>query len=264
LNRKMEIDTIVCGDCLDVMADMPDGCVDLVMTSPPYWNLKDYGIKGQIGFGQTVKEYIESLALIVSECYRLAPWVVVNLDDKERSPPEPLVAKLLAKEVAPFWQIIIWWKRNATPYNMPKKVHPKHEYCLVFGPGETFNLDTILQPYSEASRKDKRPYKGHRSGANPGSVWDIPAHYGPRNSNTATFPTALPTRFISLYTDMGDIVFDPFMGSGTTAVAALKLGRHFYGCDINPEYVGLANERIEKTRLQMAQLSFCLDENGYR
>jgi len=254
----MQLDTIVCGDCLDVMAGMPDGCVDLVVTSPPYYDLKDYGIATQIGYGQSFDDYLGSMVNVIRECYRLAPWVVVNLGDREPPPVKPIVGELLARNPAPFWQIIIWWKRNGTPYNIPKKLHPKHEYCLVFGPGETFNLDEVLEPYTEASLKDNRPYKGHRNGANPGSVWDIPAYYGATNNHTATYPEELPSRFIKLYSNVGSLVFDPFMGLGTTAVAALKLGRHFYGCDISPEYVALANERIEKTRLEMSQMEMVL------
>ena len=242
-----DIDTIVIGDCLDVIRQMPDGCVDLVVTSPPYWDLKDYGVEGQIGYGQTLDQYLDQVTSVISECHRLASWVVVNIGDKETQPSAALHALLIARNPAHLWQTVIWWKRNNTPYNIPKKLHLKHEYCLVFGPGETFNPDDILQPYSEASIKDKRPYKGHRQGANPGTVWDIPAFYGPRGSNTATYPEELALRFVKLYSNPNDIIFDPFMGSGTTAVAAKKLKRHFIGCDINPEYVRLANERVANT-----------------
>ena len=69
-------------------------------------------------------------------------------------------------------------------------------------------------------------------------------------------PLYIIERLIEIHSNQEDMVFDPFVGSGTTAVAALKLGRHFYGCDINPEYVKMANERIEKARLGMSQLSF--------
>jgi len=242
-----EENTIVVGDCLDIMAQMPDGCVDLVVTSPPYWDLIDYGMEKQVGYGQSLEDYIQSLSRVVLECYRIAPWAVINIGDKEIEPSAPLHSLLVASLPIWPWQILIWWKRNNTPYNIPQKLHPKHEYCLVFGPGGTFNEDNILQPYSEATLKDKRPYKGHRVGANPGTVWDIPAYYG-RRGHGGTFPYELPSRFIRLYSNPGDLIFDPFMGSGTTAVVADRLGRKFFGCDINPDYVEMALKRLEKDR----------------
>lgn len=175
-------DSVVAGDCLNVMEQMPNKCMDLVVTSPPYWDLKDYGAVAQIGYGQSLEEYINGIARVVTECYRLAPWVIVNIGDKETEPSASLHALLISENAAPLWQTIIWWKRNNTPYNIPKKLHLKHEYCLVFGPGETFNEEAVLQPYSQASLKDKRPYTGHRSGANPGTVWDIPAFYGKKGA----------------------------------------------------------------------------------
>ena len=85
-------------------------------------------------------------------------------------------------------------------------------------------------------------------------VWEIPQVVG--NGHPATFPEELPIKILE--TANSQIIFDPFIGSGTTAVAALKLGRHFYGCDINPEYVKLANERIAKARLEMAQMEMAI------
>lgn len=229
----MELDTIVIGDCLDMMKNMPDECVDLIVTDPPYnASHNSLTVKGICGPDYTtIKEgwdlnfnpeqvwpdllRVSRQGVLFTSHHILERWL------------------FLMKESGSFKQILHLQKTNPIP-TARRFWRFTTQYGLWWAkPSCTFN--------KQFAGKDVLMY----SAGHTGILW-----------HPTSKPLTSMESIIRVHSNEGDLVFDPFMGSSTTAVAALKLGRHFYGCDINPEYVELANKRIEKAKLEMAQLSF--------
>jgi len=222
----MELDTIVVGDCLDVMAGMPDGCVDLVVTDPLFVlpvhtaasrkrirNLGDFSPSSC-----QMSIVFEQLERICKSSSRLFFFC----DDKFY----PILFIMSYEQW--YLQLLVWDKGR-----------------IGFGTDFRKQFEMILYLRGEDAPLLER--KNNKS--------DV-LKCTPVPSGERLVEAQKPENLILDLLDgiPGDLIFDPFVGSGTTAVAALKLGRHFYGCDINPDYVRLANERIKKTRLEMAQM----------
>lgn len=266
----MELDTIVVGDCLGVMAEMLDGCVDLVIADMPY---KDGQIDG--AWGSNI-----SLELMWDQLYRISK---INAVFAFFGQP-PFSFRLGYSNIEHFRHDWTWIKDRSANYlsasYMPLNVT---EQILIFSQCGfahnsqnkcTYNPKMIrgvrkkprmkrrsvsqttrfLRPKREAYKAQKNQYFKNPNWCCPKNFLYFPVPSGIERIHPTQKPLALIKYLIETYSNQGDIVLDFVMGSGTTAVAALKLGRHFYGCDINPEYVKLANERIEKERLEMAQM----------
>ena len=231
------------------MGEVADGSVDLVVTSPPYWHLKDYGISGQIGYGQSLHDYLRDLYRVWQECFRvLRPGgrLCVNAGDQfaraavyGRYKIIPLHAEIIGQgeELGfDFMGAIVWQKKttmNTTggatimgsyPYPPNGLVEIDYEFILILkkpGPGKKAGKEV-----KEASKLTKEEWKEYFSGH-----W----HFGGARQlgHEAMFPEELPRRLIRMFTFMGDTVLDPFLGSGTTAKAALELGRNAVGYEIN-------------------------------
>jgi DNA modification methylase len=225
------------------MSEIPDSSVHLMVTSPPYNVQKEYDED------LTLDEYRSLLQRIFRETYRvLVPGgrVCVNIANLGRKPYLPLHAYLIEDMLEIGYLMrgeIIWdkstsaspstawgsWLSAANPV-----LRDVHEYILIFSK-ETFSrpgkdrVSTITRDEFLSFTK---------------SVWTFPAESARRVGHPAPFPEELPRRLIQLYTFSGDIVLDPFCGSGTTCVAAQKTGRHYIGYEINPEYLESAQERL--------------------
>jgi len=225
----MELDTIVVGDCLDVMKSIPNKCVDLIITDPPFAtpvltaSTRD-GVKN-IGDFSIVEGYFK---------YTLFPEMRRISSSKARwyifcdNIFYPVLFRASYELFKPNPQLLVW---------------NKGKIGFGFDYRKTFELITYI-----------RQRETSRLNTNGKAKRDI-LYCPPVPLSERIHPAQKPEGLIlQLMDDGGNLVFDPFMGSGTTAVAALKLGRHFYGCDINEDYVKLANERVEKARLEMAQL----------
>lgn len=274
----MELDTIVCGDCLDVMADMPDGCVDLVVTSPPYDNLRDYD-----GFSFDFEKVAHSLFRVIKSG-RIVVWVV---GDETKNFCESLSsfkqAVCFVDEVGfNLLDTMIYRKLSYPPaYPSLRRYANVFEYMFVFSKGKPVVFNELREAKTESTlhRQKHRHVGGYRQ--RDGSikkgggvsnrktkartnVWQ----YKPGGNYTndefalkhpAVFPEELARDHILTWSNPEELVFDPLIGSGTIAKMALLTRRHFYGCDIGLEYVEeLANKRIEKTRLKMAQMEMDL------
>lgn len=259
----MELNTIVCGDCLDVMADMQSQCVDLAVTSPPFNIGFDYGVyKDRLSW----PEYYYWIAKVLKALFRITR-------------PGGVLA----------WNIPMEIRRPKSNPKLNRRIEPffvkTHELCL--DAGYLYRQSVVWVKGSEGNAIGNSSFRGsdsdpflrdcfemiwlgskeryyHDGGTgqmgytavpldeSTKNVWWLP---NSRSGRLPTFPLKLVSRLIERFMHRkGGIAFDPFMGSGTTAIAALKLGRHFYGCDINQSYVDLANKRIEKTKLEMAQM----------
>lgn len=250
---------IIVGDSRS-LAEIDDATVDLVVTSPPYWHLKDYGVPGQIGYGHSLHEYLQDLYRVWQECFRvLRPGgrLTINVGDQfaraaiyGRYKVIPLHAEITLQGERlgfDFLGSIIWQKKttmNTTggapvmgsyPYPPNGLVEIDYEFILIFkkpGPGKK-----VSREVKEASRLSKAEWKEYFSGH-----W----HFGGARQvgHEAMFPEELPRRLIRMFTFVGDTVLDPFLGSGTTARVALELGRNAWGYEINDTFLPLIREKL--------------------
>lgn len=242
------------------MAELPDESVHLVITSPPYWHIKDYGCDGQIGYGQSLHEYLLDLSRVWRECYRvLRPGrrLCINIGDQfarsvvyGRYKVIPLHAEVVAQcETIGFDYMgaIIWQKKttmNTTggavvmgsfPYPPNGIVELDYEFILLFKkPGESSPVPAETKEASALSRDEWKEYfSGH---------WNFG---GARQmAHEAMFPEELPRRLIRMFSFMGETVLDPFLGSGTTAKVAMELGRRAVGYEIQREFERVIREKL--------------------
>ncbi len=228
------------------MPELPDNSVALMVTSPPYNVGKDYDVD------LTLEEYSDFLRRVLRETERvLLPGgrVAFNVANLGRKPYIPLHAHVaaIASELGFLMRgEIIWvkgkgangscawgsWMSATNP-----TLRDVHEYVLIFSKKRFDRRDTGR---STIARDEFM--------AATTSVWQIPPESARRVGHPAPFPVALVERLIHLYTFEGDAVLDPFMGSGSTAVAALESGRHFVGYEIDPTYISICTERISRAR----------------
>jgi DNA modification methylase len=243
-----------------VMAEVADESVHLVITSPPYWHIKDYGVPNQIGYGQSLYEYLYDLSRVWRECWRvLKPGrrLCINIGDQfaravvyGQYKVIPLHAEIIAQcETIGFDYLgaIIWQKKTTMrpsggavvmgsfPYPPNGIVELDYEHILLFRkPGKLEPLDSEAREASALSRDEWKIYfSGH---------WYFA---GERQSlHEAMFPIELPRRLIRMFSLVGETVLDPFVGSGTTLKVALELGRNAVGYEIQPAYVPLIREKL--------------------
>lgn len=266
--------TLFHGSALDVTRAMPDGSVDCVVTSPPYFGLRDYGHEDQYGTEATPDEYIESMIGLYQEVRRVLTdegtfWL--NVGDSYGPRKNLLgipwrVALALQDDGWTLRNDIIWAKPNAMPESVTDRLANRHEHLFLFtkSPRYWFDLDPIRKPHtSSPSRAGANALRGQKAirksgpnsgqysegGRNPGDVWDIATRPFP-GAHFATFPEELPRRCIASGCKPGGVVLDPCSGTGTTGAAAQALGRRYIGIDINADYLKLSLE----TRLRNAPL----------
>jgi DNA modification methylase len=241
-------------DCLDKihngsaerMPELPDCSVHLMVTSPPYNVGKEYDED------LSLDEYLAFLKRVWAEVFRvLVPGgrLCINVANLGRKPYIPLHAFMVRDVLGLQFLMrgeIIWdkgasssastawgsWRSASNP-----TLRDAHEYILVFSKGN-YRRDRITGRRDTITREEFLEFTK--------SVWAFPAESARKVGHPAPFPVELPYRLIQLYTFEGDVVLDPFMGSGQTALAALKAGRHYIGYETNPEYVKLAERRIAK------------------
>ncbi|MFL6164301.1 MAG: DNA-methyltransferase [Jatrophihabitantaceae bacterium] len=321
---------IIVGDAHEQLRRLPSESIDMVLTSPPYFLLRDYQIQGQLGLEPHVDEWAESLHGVMRELHRvLLPtgslWL--NLADTYATHPRqgaPRKSLLLGPErlalllLTDGWLLrnkIIWAKANPMPSSVRDRLTSTWEALYVFTkqPRYLFDLDAIRVPHTTSHRGRLRPdfqrppreawrgpngddatgldllkargIIGHPLGKNPGDVWTL-ASSNYRGAHHATFPLTLARRVVQvgspearctrcrapwrrhLIRSIGGtavrgtlgptcecraasepaIVLDPFIGAGTTAVAAEQLGRDWLGVELNPDFARLAQRRIQDTR----------------
>lgn len=250
-----------------MLTRLPDDVVQTSVTSPPYWSLRDYHIDGQIGLEASVEDYIANLVAIFAEVRRVTRedgtlWL--NIGDSYTSggrtwrapdkknpiramdirPPTP--AGLKPKDLigipwrlafalqAAGWYLradLVWHKPNCQPESVKDRPTRSHEYIFLFSKTERY----LYRHNSERGPNDR----------NLRTVWSINTQPY-KEAHFATFPPALVEPCISLSSHPGDIVLDPFIGSGTTGVTAMAMNRRFVGVELNPEYVQIAQRRLRR------------------
>ncbi len=225
------------------MEELPDSSVHLMVTSPPYNVGKDYDQD------MSLDEYLEFLYTVFQEVYRvLVPGgrLAINVAGLGRKPYIPLhhLVGMLLTEIGFIMRgEIIWYKAAAGAsstawgtWKSPKNpvLRDFHEYILVFSKDSLSLPDRGKEP--DIRREEFLAWTS--------SVWTFPPERAKRVGHPAPFPEELPYRLIKLYTYPGDVVLDPFAGSGTTLVVAKRLKRHFVGYEIKKEYTDIALKRL--------------------
>jgi site-specific DNA-methyltransferase (adenine-specific) len=228
------------------MTDIPDNSVHLTVTSPPYNVGMAYETKVELNI------YLDFINKVLSEIYRITVnggRIIINIANTDRNPYISMTTyytNIMEKIGFLNRGIIIWdkgasarkktnwgsWMSAANP-----TLRDINEFILCFSKG-TMNRGGGDNGESDITRDEFLRYTQ--------SIWRINAEVASRIGHPAPYPIELPYRAIKLYSFKGDIVFDPFMGSGTTAIAALKLGRHYAGYELEPKYIHIANKRIQE------------------
>ncbi len=249
-----------CADNLAFLREIADESVQLVITSPPYNIGKEYERKS------TLEEYVRTQAEVISECVRvLAPagslcWQVGNHVIKgEILPLDMVLYHVFRGRGLKLRNRIVWHFKHGL--HGTRRLSGRYETILWWTKtdGYVFNLDPIRVPSMYPGKKYfKGPRRGelsgHPLGKNPSDVWEIPNvkfNHVEKTNHPCQFPVELVERLVLSLTNPGDIVLDPYMGVGSTIVAALKHGRIGFGCEIVGEYVETAWERIFALRAGM-------------
>lgn len=244
---------IECRDNLDFMRSLKNGSMNLIVTSPPYNIGKEYEKRTSLDI------YIETQAATIAEAVRLLHpkgsicWQVGNhVDDGEVFPLDAILYPLFKTHGLQLRNRIIWTFGHGL--HCQKRFSGRHETILWFTKGEdyTFNLDPVRIPSKYPDKKHfKGPNKGKISGnplgKNPSDVWDIPnvkSNHVEKTDHPCQFPVGLVERLVLSMTNPGDNVLDPYLGVGSSAIAALKNDRNAYGCDNTEEYVNVALDRL--------------------
>lgn len=269
---------IYAGDCRSILPSLLADSAQCVVTSPPYFQQRDYGIGGQIGAESTLDAYIEELVHVfrkVRRILRADGTLWLNLGDTWRA-KQMLgvpwrVGLALQQDGWILRSSIIWAKPNAMPESVSDRPTRAHEYILLLTrkPSYRYDPEPLREPFidppqrvrnrsqdpSNAAFPGGRASAGgrsvaHLSGRNARSVWTINTYPLPE-AHFATFPPALAERCLKAGSRPGDVVLDPFFGAGTVGMVASQLGRQCVGIEINPRYVELARRRLARCQLTM-------------
>ncbi len=246
------LNKIILGSCTN-MKEIPDNSLHLMITSPPYNVSKEYDED------LSLDEYSELLKQAFTETYRVlvnggrACINVANLGRKPYIPISDYISKMMIDIGFNMRGEVIWNKASSASPSTAwgswlSATNPIlrdiHEYILIFSKGEYRRTKSKKELKTKDNTIAKEQFMEWTK-----SIWTIKAESAKRIGHPAPFPLELPNRLIQLYSFTEDIILDPFIGSGTTAVAALKTKRNFIGYDINDRYIKLAQKRIELSKL---------------
>lgn len=263
------------GNCLDILPMLPSNSIDLIVTSPPYADQR----KDTYG-GVAPDKYVEWFLPVAAELKRVLKQegsFILNIKERvvdgERHTYVLELILAMRKQGWLWTEEYVWHKRNSYPGKWPNRFRDAWERCLHFTRDKHFAMyqDAVRIPMGDWSQSrlrnlsetDKRRDNSHvqsgfgkkianwigRDLAYPDNVLHLATECGNRG-HSAAFPLELPSWFIKLFTLPGDLVLDPFLGSGTTAVAAQQLGRRSIGIELNPDYFKVAQQRLESAEGQ--------------
>lgn len=264
------------GDAAETLRVFPAGIAHTCVTSPPYFGLRDYGNDGQIGLEETTDEYIDRLVAVFARVRRVlrddgTMWL--NLGDSYGAGKQMLgipwrVALALQDDGWYLRSDIIWHKPNPMPESVTDRPTKAHEYVFLLAKSQRYYYDAEAieeranNEARPAGQYHKHPDSGRREGQTPGStnlgaavefrnkrtVWTV-AGSAYAGAHFAVFPPALIEPCILAGSPEGGVVLDPFMGSGTTAHTARRLGRKSIGTELNADYIELAAKRLQQQSL---------------
>jgi site-specific DNA-methyltransferase (adenine-specific) len=268
-----ELDTILKGDCLTELRALPDSCIDLIFTSPPYADNRKKTYKGI-----PIQDYVNWFLPISNELRRVLKndgTFILNIKERtENGERQTYVLELILEMKKHGWlwtEEYIWHKKNCYPGKWPNRFRDAWERCLQFNKQKYFKMyqDAVMVPIGDWSKKRLAKLSetdlirdeskvGSGFGKNisnwlgkeyvyPTNVLHLPTECANRG-HSASFPISLPTWFIKLFSLENDVVLDPFIGSGTTAIACLNLKRHYIGIEAMDHYHQLAQDTINEWR----------------
>jgi DNA modification methylase len=269
---------IIIGDSRN-MTEVPDESIHLIITSPPYWQLKDYGNGGQIGFDDSYEDYINNLNLVWNECHRVLKKgcrLCINIGDQfARSvyygrykviPIRTEIIKFCETIGFDYMGAIIWQKvttcnttggatiMGSFPYPRNGIIKIDYEFILIFKKqGMPPKVSKEIKEKSKLTIEQWNQYfTGH---------WNIPGEK--QENHLAMFPEEIPHRLIKMFSFVNDTVLDPFLGSGTTSLAAKNLERNSIGYEINAGYISVIKEKLglKEKRFFDDKFSFELAQN---
>jgi len=242
------------------MKEVPDESVHLIITSPPYWQLKDYGNGKQIGFNDNYEEYINHLNLVWNECHRILHKgcrLCINIGDQfARSvyygrykviPIRTEIIKFCESAGFDYMGAVIWQKvttchttggatvMGSFPYPRNGILKLDYEFILIFK--KYGNPPKVSKEIKEQSKLTDEEWNQYFTGH-----WNFPGEK--QDKHLAMFPEELPRRLIKMFSFIGDIILDPFLGSGTTSLAAKNLGRNSIGYEINEDFLPIIKEKL--------------------
>lgn len=250
---------IIIGDSRN-MEEIADESIHLIVTSPPYWQLKDYGNENQIGYNDTYEEYINNLNLVWSECHRVLHKgcrLCINIGDVfARSvyygrhkviPIRTEIIKFCENYGFDYMGSIIWQKvttcnttggatiMGSYPYPRNGIIKLNYEFILIFKKyGNAPNVSKEIKELSKLTNEEWNQYfVGH---------WKFSGEK--QDKHLAMFPEELPKRLIKMFSFVGETILDPFLGSGTTSLAAKKLNRNSIGYEINEDFLPVIKEKL--------------------
>lgn len=256
------------------MKEVPNESVQLIITSPPYGALKNYENDNQIGLNQSYEDYINNLNKVWKECIRvlgpdgkLCIDIMPLFESGKQTPFKRRVTHTVISDIEKFmdstgemftFALYIWDKRKIVrfssfgSYPYPTNIFSTfpYEWIIVFcKKGKRDKVSDEIKEKSKLTQKEWADWAVN-------SFWEMQPAKAKAEGHPAPFPKELPHRLIKLYSFYGDTVLDPFMGTGTTAEAALELGRNVVGYEINPEYADLISAKIDRGTNAAHQLTF--------
>jgi adenine-specific DNA-methyltransferase len=247
-------DTIYNGDCLDLLNRLPDGSVDLIVSSPPYNLGKEYESR------QALAVYIAEQAKVLAECARVLShkgsifWQVGSYSERGILIPLDVRFFPVLEDLGLLPRNRIAWARSHG-LHARNKFSARYETVLWFTKSDDYvwNLDAIRVPQKY---QNKKAWRGENKGAltcnpdgkNPGDIWvfrNVKHNHEEQTIHPCQFPEDMVARIVLVASEPGDVVLDPYMGSGTVAVVARDHGRHFVGAEFDPQYHAAALQRLE-------------------
>lgn len=258
----MRYDYIVQGDCLELMKQIPDGSIDLTVTSPPYDNLRTYN-------GNINQWCFEKFQRIAEELFRITKeggvvvWVVGDATIQGSETGSSFKQALYFKECGFKLHDTMIYRTSKPPMN-DRRYQQCFEYMFIFSKGKPNTFNAITEQCKHAGKKMSATYynpdgtKKERHGklcvkeTKPlENIWYIVQRQN--NGHPATFPEKLANDHILSWSNPGDVVFDPFLGSGTTAKMAVLNNRHYIGFELDLKYFDIAGKRIEEAKQKVAK-----------
>lgn len=251
-----ELDKVYQYDARKILDIIPEKVIDVTITSPPYYNMKDYGYEGQIGFGQSYEQYLEDLFVVFKGVFQCTKddgslWVII--DTLRHEGEMKLIPFDFVNRIAPIgWklkEIIIWKKDKTVPWTHAGQMRNAFEYILMFSKKDRFrfNVESIKETEELKRWWVKYPERYHPKGRTPEDVWEFPIPVQGSWGNNyirhfCPLPEGLIERILKITTVEGDVVFDPFAGSGAVLSKADFMRRRYVGTEMSSSYIEMFRE----------------------
>lgn len=264
MGRKKKYNVVYNEDSRKLSSILPeDILIQTTITSPPYFDMKDYGVDGQIGYGQKYNDYLEDLKSVFSQVYDKTTndgtlWIIIDTFKRNNAIvalPFDLVEKL--KDVGWLLQDIIIWKKDKTvPWSSNGFTQRKFEYILFFSKSPRYkNNKDRVRVFDKSSLKKwwvKYPERYNPKGKALDEIWEFPipvqGSWGDKYiRHFCPLPAAMVSTMIQISTDVNDVVFDPFAGSGTVLSESAYLRRRYVGFELNPTYIQMFKAYLAET-----------------